>query len=215
MSRRWRCRSSPTSPVLTDADLVELIRHGSARKQEAIAGRADVSEQIADALVTTGQRGRSRRADGQRRGADRRGQPRHRHRPLRRQRPRQGEHGAPRRPAGDDRRAPGRDGVRTSCNPIWSAITNCRSRWPPTSCCKAASAPRCTSASAPASRSWNGWCGRCTATQRLTPFLVLRALCLGDLAFFEMAMAVMAKVPVSQCAHPDPRRRAERACLAV
>jgi len=31
---------------------------------------------------------------------------------------------------------------------------------------------------------------------RLTPFLVLRALCLGDLAFFEAAMAVMAGVPV-------------------
>jgi uncharacterized protein (DUF2336 family) len=33
--------------------------------------------------------------------------------------------------------------------------------------------------------------------QRLTPFLVLRALCLGDMAFFEVAMAVMAKVPVT------------------
>ena len=33
--------------------------------------------------------------------------------------------------------------------------------------------------------------------QRLTPLLVLRALCLGDLAFFEVAMAVMAKVPVA------------------
>jgi uncharacterized protein (DUF2336 family) len=33
--------------------------------------------------------------------------------------------------------------------------------------------------------------------QRLTPLLVLRALCLGDMAFFEMAMAVMAKVPVA------------------
>jgi uncharacterized protein (DUF2336 family) len=32
--------------------------------------------------------------------------------------------------------------------------------------------------------------------QRLTPFLILRALCLGDMAFFEMAMAVMAQVPV-------------------
>ena len=32
--------------------------------------------------------------------------------------------------------------------------------------------------------------------QRLTSFLVLRALCLGDMAFFEIAMAVMAKVPV-------------------
>ena len=32
---------------------------------------------------------------------------------------------------------------------------------------------------------------------RLTPFLVLRALCLGDMAFFEAAMAIIAGVPVS------------------
>ena len=31
---------------------------------------------------------------------------------------------------------------------------------------------------------------------RLTPFLVLRALCLGDMAFFEVAMATIARVPV-------------------
>ena len=31
--------------------------------------------------------------------------------------------------------------------------------------------------------------------QRLTPLLVLRALCLGDLAFFEVALAVMAGIP--------------------
>jgi uncharacterized protein (DUF2336 family) len=40
------------SPVLTDADLIELVRHGSADRQTAIAGRAGVSEQVADALVT-------------------------------------------------------------------------------------------------------------------------------------------------------------------
>jgi len=33
--------------------------------------------------------------------------------------------------------------------------------------------------------------------KRLTPFLVLRAVCVGDLAFFEMAMAVMAGIPVA------------------
>jgi uncharacterized protein (DUF2336 family) len=33
--------------------------------------------------------------------------------------------------------------------------------------------------------------------RRLTPLLVLRALCLGDLAFFEAAMAVMANVPLT------------------
>ena len=33
--------------------------------------------------------------------------------------------------------------------------------------------------------------------QRLTPSLVLRALCMGDTGFFEMAMAVMANVAVT------------------
>jgi len=32
--------------------------------------------------------------------------------------------------------------------------------------------------------------------ERLTPSLILRALCMGDLAFFEMALAVRARVPV-------------------
>ena len=41
-------------PVITDADLIELIAHGSTRKQETIAGRATVSEQVADALATQG-----------------------------------------------------------------------------------------------------------------------------------------------------------------
>lgn len=43
-----------SSPVLTDADLVALVSSGSAHKQEAIAGREGVSEQVADALVTQG-----------------------------------------------------------------------------------------------------------------------------------------------------------------
>ncbi len=42
------------SPVVTDTDLMELIRNGSAQKQETIAGRAGVSEQVADALATQG-----------------------------------------------------------------------------------------------------------------------------------------------------------------
>jgi uncharacterized protein (DUF2336 family) len=40
------------SPVLTDSDLIEVIEHGSARKQGAIATRSSVSESVADALVT-------------------------------------------------------------------------------------------------------------------------------------------------------------------
>jgi uncharacterized protein (DUF2336 family) len=34
------------------------------------------------------------------------------------------------------------------------------------------------------------------ANQRLTPSIVMRALCMGDVSFFEMSVAVMAKVPV-------------------
>ena len=42
------------APVLTDADLIALVSHGSAHKQEAIAGRTDVSEPVADVLVARG-----------------------------------------------------------------------------------------------------------------------------------------------------------------
>ena len=40
------------SPVLTEVDLVEIVQRGSVRKQEAIAGRSDVSENLADALIS-------------------------------------------------------------------------------------------------------------------------------------------------------------------
>ncbi|HTI81237.1 MAG TPA: DUF2336 domain-containing protein [Acetobacteraceae bacterium] len=42
------------SPVLTDADLVAIIRQGPSRKQEAVANRDEISEQVSDALVTAG-----------------------------------------------------------------------------------------------------------------------------------------------------------------
>ncbi len=40
------------SLVLTDDDLLELVRHGSSRKQETIAGRANLSEAVSDGLIT-------------------------------------------------------------------------------------------------------------------------------------------------------------------
>ena len=63
----WRCGSPSDveavalpiladSPVLTDADLVDLVRKGSAPKQEAIAGRADVSEPCRRRAGDTGRR---------------------------------------------------------------------------------------------------------------------------------------------------------------
>jgi uncharacterized protein (DUF2336 family) len=42
------------SPVLTDTDLMEIVHQGSSQKQEAIAGRESLSEQIADALAASG-----------------------------------------------------------------------------------------------------------------------------------------------------------------
>jgi uncharacterized protein (DUF2336 family) len=39
------------SVVLTDDDLVELVRAGSGRKQETIAARADLTETVSDALI--------------------------------------------------------------------------------------------------------------------------------------------------------------------
>jgi uncharacterized protein (DUF2336 family) len=39
------------SPVLTDQDLVQIIQRGSSAKQEAIAGRPNVSEKVSETLI--------------------------------------------------------------------------------------------------------------------------------------------------------------------
>ena len=39
------------SPVLTDQDLVDVVKEGSSAKQEAIAGRPHVSEKVSDMLI--------------------------------------------------------------------------------------------------------------------------------------------------------------------
>jgi uncharacterized protein (DUF2336 family) len=43
------------SLILTDQDLIEIVRHGSGRKQEAIASRPNLTETVSDALITHGQ----------------------------------------------------------------------------------------------------------------------------------------------------------------
>jgi uncharacterized protein (DUF2336 family) len=42
------------SDVLTDDDLLEIVRNKSTKKQTAVAGRAQVSEKVSEALVDTG-----------------------------------------------------------------------------------------------------------------------------------------------------------------
>lgn len=43
------------SLVLTDEDLIEIVRHGSSSKQEAIASRPNLTETVSDALITHGE----------------------------------------------------------------------------------------------------------------------------------------------------------------
>ncbi|MFA4995384.1 MAG: DUF2336 domain-containing protein [Bdellovibrionales bacterium] len=43
-----------SSTVLTDADLIEIVRKGAPAKQETVAGRVGLSENVSDVLVTTG-----------------------------------------------------------------------------------------------------------------------------------------------------------------
>jgi uncharacterized protein (DUF2336 family) len=43
------------SLVLTDEDLIEIVRHGSSSKQEAIASRPNLTEMVSDALITHGE----------------------------------------------------------------------------------------------------------------------------------------------------------------
>jgi uncharacterized protein (DUF2336 family) len=42
------------SLVLTDEDLIEIVRHGSGLKQEAVASRPNLAEMVSDALITHG-----------------------------------------------------------------------------------------------------------------------------------------------------------------
>jgi uncharacterized protein (DUF2336 family) len=43
-----------SSPVLTPADLIVVVRGQSAARQEAIAGRRDLPEEVSDALISEG-----------------------------------------------------------------------------------------------------------------------------------------------------------------
>ncbi len=43
-----------SSQVLTDADLIQIVSNGGAAKQEVVAGRVGISESVSDVLVTAG-----------------------------------------------------------------------------------------------------------------------------------------------------------------
>jgi uncharacterized protein (DUF2336 family) len=184
------------SPVLTDADLVEIIQHGSAMKHEAIAGRAGVSEQVADALVNQA---------GEVAVAVLMGNPT--------------AHIAEASLGTAIDRFADSDRVKASIVHRPSLPATIAERLVvlvseklqaylvshhelPVSIATdivLQSRERATLhlSLGSSEQELDRLVRQMHRSQRLTPLLVLRALCLGDMAFFEAAMAVMAKVPVT------------------
>jgi uncharacterized protein (DUF2336 family) len=184
------------SPVLTDADLVALINHGSAQKQEAIAGRGGLTEQVADALVTRGSEGAVAALMGN-----------------------AGARIAATSLATAIDRFTDSDRVKASMVHradlpasiaerlvvlVSEKLQSYLVRHHELSASLATdlvlqSRERATLhfSLGSSEQELERLVRQMYRNQRLTPLLVLRALCLGDLAFFEVAMAVMAKVPIT------------------
>jgi uncharacterized protein (DUF2336 family) len=185
-----------SSPVLTDADLVALVKSSSSPKQEAIAGRTGVSEQVADALVMHGSEGAVARLMGNDKA----------------------HVAAASLDSAIDRFAYS-DRIKTAMvhrADLPVAIAErlvfivsemlqsylVRHHELPVSLATdivLRSRERATLhlSLGSSEQELERLVRQMHRHQRLTPLLVLRALCLGDMAFFEMAMAVMAKVPVT------------------
>lgn len=184
------------SPVLTEADLVELIGSGSSPKQEAIAGRSDVSEPVADAVARQGSEEAvaALLANAKARIAE------------------------PSLGTAIDRFADSERVKRTMVHRAKLPVTIAerlvaivsdnlqsylvRHHDLPVKLATdivLQSRERATLAYTLGTdeRELERLVRQMHRRQRLTPFLVLRAICVGDLAFFEMAMAVMADIPVA------------------
>jgi uncharacterized protein (DUF2336 family) len=184
-----------SSPVLTDEDLVALVTSSSSQKQQAIAGRDGVSEQVADALATQGSEAAVATLMGN-----------------------SSAHIAASSLSAAIDRFPESEPVKTNMAhraslPI--AIAErlvvmvsemlqsylVRHHELPVSLATdivLRSRERATLhiSTGSTEQQLERLIRQMHRNQRLTPMLVLRSLCLGDLAFFEVAMAVMAKIPV-------------------
>jgi uncharacterized protein (DUF2336 family) len=183
------------SPVLVDTDLLEVIAQGEARKQEAIAARDGVSEQVADALVTKGSEGAVATLMGNatariaatsldtaidRFAASDRVKASMVHRAN--------------LPAAIAERL-----VVMVSDKLQSRLVSHHEL--PVSLATdmvLQSRDRATLhfSLGSSEHELDRMVRQMHHNRRLTPLLILRALCLGDLAFFEMALAVMAKIPV-------------------
>nr|WP_294551548.1 DUF2336 domain-containing protein [uncultured Rhodopila sp.] len=195
------------SLVLTDQDLAEIVRQGSPGKQETIAGRADVSEAVSDALIAHASEPAVARliandsASIAEESLDR----------------------AATRFAGSDAvkqamvlrpslPASVADRLVTMVSREWQAQLLKRHALPPAAAADIVLASReqaILHLSAGASdAALSAMIGHMHRNGRLTPTLILRALCTGDIAFFEAAMAVRGEVPLANAQRliHDPSR---------
>jgi len=183
------------SPALAEADLVAILRHADATRQQAIAARKDVSEPVADALITGADE--SAVVVLLRNKAARIAEP--------------SLHRAVDRFAGSE--AVKADMVHRASLPVTVAerlvvlvseelrgYLLSHHALPPAVAADLVLQSRERSIiglSLRASRQeLETLIRQMERHQRLTPSLILRALCMGDLAFFETALAVRAHVPV-------------------
>jgi uncharacterized protein (DUF2336 family) len=194
--------------VLTDTDLAEIIRQGSAGKQEAIAGRDGVSEAVSDALIAHAGEPAVARLMANESAAiaedslDR----------------------AATRFAGSDAvkqamvlrpslPASVADRLVTMVSGEWQAQLVKRHALPAAAAADIVLASReqaILHLSAGASdAALSAMIGQMHRNGRLTPTLILRALCTGDIAFFEAAMAVRGDVLLAnaQLLIHDPSRK--------
>lgn len=183
------------SKILTEADLIDIVRNGNAAKQEVIATRTDVSESVSDALVTTaGEKAVAKLMENTTAKISEDSLSKAVERFSESESVTENMVRRPVLPATVTERLMTvvADNMREylvtrhQVSPKIAADLVLQSR----------------------ERAVVGLSGKSSAEEleklvlqmrdhdRLTPSLVLRALCMGDVAFFEMATAVMAKIPV-------------------
>jgi uncharacterized protein (DUF2336 family) len=185
------------SLVLTDADLVELVGAGSRAKQAAVAGRAEVSASVADALIDHGEEvavailvaneGARISDAGLERVVDRFGASPAVQEPLVRR---------PRLPVTVSERL-----VAIVSDRLREYLVSHHELPPKLASDLVLNSRERATATLFSGDSDEGNLERLVEqlhrNGRLTPSLMLRALCMGDTAFFEAGMALLSRVPLS------------------
>jgi uncharacterized protein (DUF2336 family) len=183
------------SKVLTDSDLVEIVRSGSASKQEIVAGREGISEAVSEVLVSTGaEKAVAKLMDNSSAKINEAS--------LNKAVDRFAQSDQVKEKMVQRATLPANVTERL-VTMVTDSMRDYLVRHHQVSPSVASDIVLQTRERAVVSLSGKSsaeelekMVAQMAANGRLTPSLVIRALCLGDIAFFEMAVAVMAKIPV-------------------